>query len=341
MNCGDYTIPSGYQQGEVYDFAQFPPYSKCFNDTANLFSDPEQSLSDALYPSSLDLFFKDLHPELDASESTFYTTCVGERYQTFNGIAWSVWTNNHWEIPLVCITLYIACLYFIPICMKNREPMKLRGMKTLWNFGLSAFSTVGFFVTSRHLLFNEYSGVLTVGLYPSICMHATNYGCGLSGIGTAAFIYSKCFELIDTVFILLSKREPIFLHWYHHITVLAFCWYAYSVKASNGIYFAVVNYSVHAIMYFYYGMTQLSQTTRKMVLPYAFYITLVQLSQMVFGLGIVGMTVYYRYQRMECYTYPNVNMFAVLMYFSYFLLFLQIFLSRYVCTKKKSKAKRA
>jgi hypothetical protein len=219
-------------------------------------------------------------------------------------------------------------LYFLPKFMEKREPMKLRTAKTIWNFGLSLFSMIGFYNTAKHLLFDEFGGVFYAGIEQSICLHASNYGCGWSGFWTAAFIYSKCFELIDTLFILLAKRELIFLHWYHHITVLAFCWYAYSVRSSAGIYFAVVNYFIHSLMYFYYGMTQLSPVTRKMVKPWALHVTFLQLSQMLFGIMIVGLTVYFKYNRRPCYSYPHINLFALLMYASYFVLFLDIFLRK-------------
>eukprot|EP00122_Pirum_gemmata_P011475 Pgem_evm2s10633 len=61
---------------------------------------------------------------------------------------------------------------------------------------------------------------------------------GPSGMWTTLFIFSKIPELFDTMFIVLRKRPLIFLHWYHHITVLAYCWHAYATRAS----------SVHAVM---------------------------------------------------------------------------------------------
>ena len=59
-------------------------------------------------------------------------------------------------------------------------------------------------------------------------------------------------ELFDTFFIVIHKKPLIFLHWYHHITVLLYCWHSYVTKSPPGIFFVVMNYSVHASMYFYY-----------------------------------------------------------------------------------------
>ncbi|RHY06234.1 hypothetical protein DYB25_001996, partial [Aphanomyces astaci] len=43
-------------------------------------------------------------------------------------------------------------------------------------------------------------------------------------------------ELFDTFFVVIRKKPLRFLHWYHHITVLLFCWHAYSVRSSSVIY---------------------------------------------------------------------------------------------------------
>lgn len=59
---------------------------------------------------------------------------------------------------------------------------------------------------------------------------------------------------VDTVFLVLRKREVIFLHWFHHVTVLLYCWHAYHHSVAAGLWFATMNYSVHSIMYLYYFM---------------------------------------------------------------------------------------
>ena len=41
-------------------------------------------------------------------------------------------------------------------------------------------------------------------------------------------------ELIDTVFIVLRKKPLIFLHWYHHVTVVLYCWHSFAQRSSAG-----------------------------------------------------------------------------------------------------------
>jgi hypothetical protein len=59
----------------------------------------------------------------------------------------------------------------------------------------------------------------------SICANPyETWGQGPTGFAVMVFAFSKIPELIDTVFIVLRKQSLILLHWYHHITVLLFCW---------------------------------------------------------------------------------------------------------------------
>ena len=46
----------------------------------------------------------------------------------------------------------------------------------------------------------------------------------VSGFWATMFVLSKVPELGDTIFIVLRKQPLIFLHWYHHATVLVYSW---------------------------------------------------------------------------------------------------------------------
>ena len=140
------------------------------------------------------------------------------------------WTSEHWVIPVVASIMYLLMITFLKKYMATQEKMRLQPVVIAWNFGLSAFSIGGLMYCVPHLLFNERSGVLTAGFYPSVCSHASAYGFGEVGFWVFLFIYSKLAELVDTLWLLLRKSPVILLHWYHHVTVLLYCWHAYSVR---------------------------------------------------------------------------------------------------------------
>ena len=75
----------------------------------------------------------------------------------------------------------------------------------------------------------------------------------VAGYWTFMFVMSKVPELGDTIFIVLRKQPLIFLHWYHHITVLLYSWYSYSEYTAAARWFVTMNYLVHSVMYTYYA----------------------------------------------------------------------------------------
>ena len=102
-------------------------------------------------------------------------------------------------------------------------------------------------------------------------------------------MYSKIPELFDTFFIVARQSPLIFLHWYHHVTVLLYCWHSYATEAPQALYFIAMNYSVHAIMYMYYFLMMIAKPDsglKKFLKSIAGMITAMQLSQMV--VGIIG-----------------------------------------------------
>jgi len=145
---------------------------------------------------------------------------------------------------------------------------------------------------------------------------------------------SKVWELGDTIFIVLRKQPLIFLHWYHHITVLIYVWYSYMDHTAPGRWFIIVNYSVHALMYTYYTLKAL-----RFKLPRSINVmlTTIQILQMILGLA-VNLTSYSKKSRGDFCQQTDSNLLAsVLMYFSYFILFSHFFYTNYVQPKPRSK----
>jgi hypothetical protein len=272
-----------------------------------------------------------LIPALDP----FYT----EFEKNYNIVPVLNWTKENYWVPFTAVTLYLAWCYFSPKVMKNRERFDLRYPLAYWNLLLAVFSAYGMIRTVPHMLY-----ILTHNTFEeSVCTApgSLNWGCGATGLAVQLFCLSKIPELIDTVFITLRKRELIFLHWYHHFTVLLFCWTAYATESGAGLYFVSMNYTVHAIMYFYYYLMAIK------VVPKWFppqIITILQILQMVVGTFVVGAGVYYKlnggqkFAPGECAN-DFYNMIAgVVMYGSYFLLFCEFAFGRYIYGTRGKKA---
>lgn len=237
-------------------------------------------------------------------------------------------------VPILAVLLYgifivIGQLYFMK---QNRWDWRMT--MSFWNLSLSLFSMIGFIRTAPTLVHNFYYYTIQ----DNFCFDPeSHFGSGSTGLWVQLFILSKFPELIDTFFIVIHKKPLIFLHWYHHISVLLYCWHSYVTKAPTGIIFCVMNYAVHAIMYFYYF---LMAARMKPKFFHAIYITTAQISQMIVG---VIVTIYGCYllwiQKVSsttCWLTPENNFAALLMYGSYLFLFLQFFWQRYD-TKQSTK----
>ena len=159
----------------------------------------------------------------------------------------------------------------------------------------------------------------------------TTWGSGTTGLWVMLFIFSKVPELIDTVFVILRKRKVIFLHWYHHVTVLLFCWNSYATQAGAGLYFVAMNYSVHAIMYGYYCAQALKVVPKSFP---AIIITIGQIAQMLIGTIVCISAWYFKLSGNPCSNdFTNLTSGAI-MYGSYFYLFFDFMLSKYGLVKK-------
>lgn len=164
------------------------------------------------------------------------------------------------------------------------------------------------------------------GFYHTVCNPSYVEVTRVSGFWTWMFALSKVPELGDTIFIVLRKQNLIFLHWYHHITVLIFTWYTYGQHISPARWYICMNYLVHSMMYTYYAARALGfKVPRKL----AMVITSSQIIQMVIGCFVT----YYGYskatQGVACKLPVSTAKLGLIMYGSYFVLFAHFFVNTY------------
>ncbi|CAG0878923.1 unnamed protein product [Darwinula stevensoni] len=149
----------------------------------------------------------------------------------------------------------------------------------------------------------------------------------VASVWAILFVFSKVIELGDTAFIVLRKQRFLFLHWYHHITVLLYTWYSCAQGVPTARYFINLNALAHAFMYPYY-----TARAAKVHVPrrLAMVITLFQITQMIFGIYANAYAYFAKKAGLHCET-PWENIYiSALMYLSYFLLFLNFFVDAYL-----------
>lgn len=249
------------------------------------------------------------HPHV-ASSSPFHVST-----SDFLGAMW---------LPLYTTVAYVGLFSFGIRVMQDAKPLDLKSSLAAWNFFLAVFSLCGALRTVPHLVFN-------VRHHPfrrSLCHAAADdWGQGRCGLWVQLFILSKFAELADTAFIVVRKKRLLFLHWYHHVTVLLYCWHSYATEAPHALYFVSMNYTVHAVMYLYYGLMALN---RKPVWFVPEFVTSAQISQMV-----VGVAVQIAAYRADCGVNATNLLAGSIMYASYLALFVKFAVDRFVLRRYK------
>ena len=279
-----------------------------------------------------------------------------------SGGAWTMFARNHQPlIPVTCCVIYVLVVFGLQRYMRGRAAFEIRRAQVAWNLLLAAFSWCGALRMVPYLaaLISKH------GFFASYCGSPLYFGAnGASALWTGLFCFSKVPELGDTLFIVLMKRKLLFLHWYHHVTVLLYTWSSYGGRNGAGIWFITMNFSVHAVMYLYFalmGIASLQKSAalaehapgsrsradalnrvealkRKLALG-APVITIMQISQMVVGIVLLVL-INARSAAMqgdeECFVSRSSFVYGIVMYSSYFVLFALFALDRYVCRRPRS-----
>jgi len=232
--------------------------------------------------------------------------------------------------PVWACAFYLLAITLGRAHMARNPAWSWRKVLAAWNFSLSLFSTIGALRTAPHLLHH----LASYPLRDVFCGDAREmFGSGSTGLWVQLFILSKFPELLDTFFIVVHKKPLIFLHWYHHVTVLLFCWHSYTTGSPVGLFFVVMNYAVHAVMYGYYFLMAVGMRPRWFN---PIVVTLMQIAQMAVGVSVTVLGYYFYSNPVEgriCNVHRENITAAFVMYGSYFYLFLQFFLTRYVKIK--------
>jgi len=202
-------------------------------------------------------------------------------------LKWAEWMIQHSYIPVVLTVVYLVLTFGIQAALKNRKGWdhELRMPLVIWSILLAVFSVAGSLRTVPMMV----KIISERGVMHLVCGDTRDEWLvgNPAGFWTLWFCLSKIPELLDTAFIVLRKKPLITLHWYHHFTVMLFCWQAWASCTLNGLIFAAMNLTVHAVMYTFYALTAYGLRPTS----YAIFITLGQILQMVVGTAVTAFVV--------------------------------------------------
>ncbi|XP_034184775.2 very long chain fatty acid elongase 6 [Osmia lignaria lignaria] len=251
--------------------------------------------------------------------------------ETFSPAETQQWMIKNWTNGFYYCGIYMILIFGGQHYMSNRPKFELRGLLTVWNTVLAIFSIIGFTRTAPELIYV----LRNYGFHYSICVPSFIERNCVSGFWTWMFVLSKLPELGDTIFIVLRKQRLIFLHWYHHITVLLYAWFSYTEYAATARWYIVMNYFVHSIMYSYYALKAMRYRPPQWI---AMLITSLQILQMVMGVIVnIRAFQYLESGKIDCHiSRVNVTL-GLLIYFSYFILFAKFFRSSYLNASRGTK----
>lgn len=242
--------------------------------------------------------------------------------EKFDYLAFHSWMTVHWTDSLVYAFVYVVLVFGGVKYMMKREKCDLRKPLICWSSLLAMFSILGMIRTVPEL----YHGWMQHDFTHTTCNPSYLFESPTS-FWVAAFTVSKVFELFDTAFIVFRKQHLSFLHWFHHATVMVYCWYTYIEPNAAGRWFMTMNFTVHSIMYSYYVLKAARFCVPKFV---SVLITSLQLVQMMMGIFINAKNYLLKSSGHECHqTYDNM-FYAMLMYLAYFLLFANFFYTSYI-----------
>lgn len=266
-------------------------------------------------------------------------------------IDWAQWMAVNFHIPVALSVVYVVFVFGVQWAMSNpaNKGYELRVPLGLWSLVLTVFSVAGAVRTVPMV----YDVVQKRGVMHLVCGDTRfEWLAGNpAGFWTLWFCLSKIPELFDTAFIVFRKKPIITLHWYHHFTVMLFCWQAWATCCMNGLIFAAMNLTVHSVMYFFYALTAFGYRPT----TFAQSITLGQITQMVVGTTVTAYVVmdklvwhpvdkfdftfaFPQWMRNvnaapdggECHVSSGNALAGFLMYTSYFLLFAEFYYTSYL-----------
>ncbi|KAJ1668883.1 Fatty acyl-CoA elongase/Polyunsaturated fatty acid specific elongation enzyme [Coemansia sp. RSA 1813] len=235
---------------------------------------------------------------------------------------------------LTGVVIYLAMVFGGQMIMKNvAKPIRLKRITQIHNLLLTTIS--GFLL----LAFMEQC--LPVwrdrGFFFTIC-GAESWTQPMEILYYLNYL-TKWLEFFDTVLLVLKKKKPEFLHYYHHSLTMVLCFEELLGRVSVAWIICSINLLVHVVMYYYYFMASCGRR-----MWWKEILTTLQIVQFVVDLFLCYFCLYTHVTFHAVVPLPSIGAdcrgtrlaayYGCVLLSSYLLLFVQFFIKTYLKGEK-------
>uniref|UniRef100_A0A7S4IAG7 Elongation of fatty acids protein n=1 Tax=Vannella robusta TaxID=1487602 RepID=A0A7S4IAG7_9EUKA len=236
------------------------------------------------------------------------------------------WWKDWGTLYVVVGVLYLPTIFTLQYLWRNQNPINIKYIRVLHNIFFCLFSALGAIELTPTMI-NTWKAA-DYSFHNTVCDGYFHYQ--VESFWVFAFVISKLFELLESLYFIVEKKPLSFLHWYHHFATYTFSCHALLMYNPSALYFAWMNLIVHAVMYLYYTLATITGKPPS----WGIIVTIGQIIQMFIGVAVT-------YEVFNCRVlYDSINAwFGLLMYISYVFLFVRFFVLRYVLRGRRRSSK--
>eukprot|EP01115_Flamella_aegyptia_P004240 TRINITY_DN18574_c0_g1_i1.p1 TRINITY_DN18574_c0_g1~~TRINITY_DN18574_c0_g1_i1.p1 ORF type:complete len:257 (+),score=41.46 TRINITY_DN18574_c0_g1_i1:28-798(+) len=234
---------------------------------------------------------------------------------------------------ILAVIGYLVVVGWLKEYMKQRKKFELKWIVFAHNLFLCVASLVMllgvvyemFFIMKEANSFSDLANTL-------LCDPNRRIAIGGQVVWFQLFYYSKYYEFLDTVIILLKQRPLIFLHVYHHFITAVLTFVMLDNEVPVQWIAITANASVHVPMYFYYAMSVIGYSPW-----WKKYMTVFQIIQFIVDISANSVGFYYHYTtNYSCSGSIESWWFGQAVLVSFLLLFINFYSKTYTSQKQKS-----
>lgn len=229
------------------------------------------------------------------------------------------WTMDSIEAKLFQVGICCAYAMIVGFFQLFQKPSKTY-KPPKWLDALRFGHNIALSLVSLWMMVTMISELNATGRFNSLqsiaCVNTPNSG--IYGFANFFYLASKLWEWADTIFLILSGKEVIFLHYFHHMTTFTMAAVVHNFPVGG---YCFLNCGVHFIMYMHYAF------------PVKWARSLITSTQLLQFIAVISIHTYGYLNPTSCFDMSPVMVewwFNETVVVGFFVLFVNFFVQQYI-----------